>query len=386
LSHAAQPWRSTLAQARRVVVKVGSQVLCRADGTLDDAVLVGLCRELARLLDDGREVVLVSSGAVASGRGATANSARQANGGGQAGLDLGKQALAAIGQPLLMARWRQLFEAHGRHVAQVLLTHADLADRGRFLHARRVMAELMAAGVLPIVNENDTVAVDELKFGDNDALAAQVAHVVAADLVLLLTEVDGLYTADPRVVPEAVRLPEVRWQDPRALEVAGASTSAFGTGGMRSKVLAARSAGAVGAWTLIAHGKTPGNVRRALAGEDVGSLFQPAPRRLTGKRSWIASSVRPRGSLHVDAGAARALLEGGRSLLPIGVVRVEGRFGVGDPVAVVGPDGQLLGRGLVRHDSAEASAAIGRRTEQLLSERGWLAAELVHRDDFVPAR
>lgn len=383
MSSTAQPWRSALAQARRVVVKVGSQVLCRADGTLDDGVLVGLCRELARLLDDGREVVLVSSGAVASGRGATTGSGATA---GPAGPELGKQALAAIGQPLLMARWRQLFEAHGRHVAQVLLTHADLADRGRFLHARRVMAELMAAGVLPIVNENDTVAVDELKFGDNDALAAQVAHVVAADLVVLLTEVDGLYTADPRVVPDAERLPEVRWQDPRALEVAGASTSAFGTGGMRSKVLAARSAGAVGAWTLIAHGKTPGNVRRALAGEDVGSLFQPAPKRLTGKRSWIASSVRPRGSLHVDAGAARALLEGGRSLLPIGVVRVDGRFGVGDPVAVVGPDGQLLGRGLVRHDSAEASAAIGRRTEQLLSERGWLAAELVHRDDFVPAR
>ena len=368
--------RTQLQLARRIVVKVGSQVLCRPDGNLDSAVLVALCRDLSRLLDEGREVVLVSSGAVASGRGALAD----------ASAGVGKQALAAIGQPLLMARYRQLFEAHGRHVAQILLTHADLGDRSRFLHARRVMAELMAAGILPIVNENDTVAVEELKFGDNDALAAQVAHVVSADAVVLLTEVDGLFTADPRVDPQATLLASVDFGDEQVLAMAGLGTSQFGTGGMRSKVLAARKAGAVGVLAAIAHGKKPGNLMRLMAGENVGTLFRPAPEPLTGKRSWIATSLRPRGTLHVDAGAAKALREGGRSLLPIGVVRVQGVFQVGDPVQVCDPQGEVVGRGLTRYDSEDASRAAGRRTEQIAQEFAWLPVELIHRDDFVRQR
>lgn len=369
--------RNQLKGARRVVVKVGSQVLCKPDGNLDAAVLVALCRDLARLLDEGREVLLVSSGAVASGRGSFAGSPQPS---------LGKQALAAIGQPLLMARYRQLFEAHGRHVAQVLLTHADLGDRSRFLHARRVMAELMAAGILPIVNENDTVAVEELKFGDNDALAAQVAHVVSADAVVLLTEVDGLYTADPRTNPDATLLPWVAHDDESVLAMAGLGTSQFGTGGMQSKVQAARKAGAVGVLAAIAHGKKPGNLLDLLAGRPVGTIFAPAGKRLTGKRSWIATSVRPRGTLHVDAGAAQALREGGRSLLPIGVVRIEGVFQVGDPVQVCDPQGEVVGRGLVRYDSEDATRAAGHRTEQISREQAWLPVELIHRDDFVRHR
>jgi glutamate 5-kinase len=372
-----QGLRDQLRSARRVVIKVGSQVLCKPDGTLDAAVLVALCRDLARLLDEGREVLLVSSGAVASGRGSFSD---------RDPPSLGKQALAAIGQPLLMARYRQLFEAHGRHVAQILLTHADLGDRSRFLHARRVMAELMAAGILPIVNENDTVAVEELKFGDNDALAAQVAHVVSADAVVLLTEVDGLYTADPRLDPHAVLLPCVGHDDETVLAMAGLGTSQFGTGGMRSKVLAARKAGSVGVLAAIAHGKKPGNLLELLAGKPVGTIFAPATRRLTGKRSWIATSVRPRGTVHVDAGAAQALREGGRSLLPIGVVRIEGAFQVGDPVQVCDPHGDIVGRGLTRYDSEDAIRAAGRRTEQISRDLGWLPVELIHRDDFVRTR
>ena len=370
--------RQLLAQAQRVVVKVGSQALCLPDGRLDGRTIAGLCQDLAALLDQGKQVVLVSSGAVASGRGEIGSGADGAYRG------LGKQALAAIGQPLLMARYRLEMKGLGREVGQVLLTHGDLSDRSRFLHARRVMGELMAAGVLAIVNENDTVAVDELKFGDNDQLAAQVAHVIGADALVLLTEVDGLFTANPSKDPSARLMPFVGSKGGDALAVAEDATSAFGTGGMRSKVLAARKAGAVGVVTAIARGKAPEALLAVLRGEPVGTVFAPAARRLAGRRSWLATSVRPRGTLHVDAGAAEALLRGGKSLLPAGVLRVEGKFAVGDPVQIHGPDHQLIARGLVRYASDDAALACGLRSEQIAVALGWLpAAELVHRDDLA---
>jgi glutamate 5-kinase len=368
-----QQLRAQLGAAQRLVVKVGSQALCRPDGRLDGRMVAGLCQDLAALQEAGKQVVLVSSGAVASGLG-------------EVGADRGlhKQALAAIGQPLLMARYRMEFTGLGRHVAQILLTHSDLANRSRFLHARRVMAELMAAGILPIVNENDTVAVDELKFGDNDQLAAQVAHVVEADVLVLLTEVDGLFTADPGVDPTAQRISLVRYRDTDSMAMAGDSKSAFGTGGMRSKMVAAQKASAVGCVTVIARGKTSDVLSRLLAGEDAGTVFEPAPRRLTGKRSWIATSVRPRGTVTVDAGAVAALQQGGRSLLLAGVTAVQGEFAVGDPLQVVGPDGSAIGRGLSRYDAEDARQVVGLRTEQVSQVLGWLpAAELIHRDDFV---
>lgn len=366
--------RAELGTSRRLVIKVGSQVLCHDDGTLDLAVVTALCAGVAARLQAGQEVALVSSGAVASGTGATPS------------LTLGKQALAAIGQPLLMARYRELFAVHGIVVAQVLLTHADLADRGRFLHARRVMAELMAAGVLPIVNENDTVAVEELKFGDNDALAAQVAHVVGADTLVLLTETDGLYTTNPHEDPTATRIAAGASQDDALLGLASGGKSQFGTGGMLSKLQAARKAGSVGVTVAIARGKNPQVLQDLFAGADVGTVLSAGPKRLTGKRAWMATSLRTRGTVHVDAGAAQALHRGGRSLLPIGVQRVEGTFQVGDPLLVVGPDGNAVGRGLARYDSADAHKVVGLRTEQITLALGWLPAqELIHRDDFVPA-
>ncbi|MSP90692.1 MAG: glutamate 5-kinase [Myxococcales bacterium] len=374
--------RERLQAARRVVVKVGSQVLCQPNGAVDAAVVTGLSADVAAARADGRQIVLVSSGAVALGRG------RRARGlaGTPAGDGMGKQALAALGQPLLMARWQDAFEVHATQVAQILLTHADLGHRGRFLHARRVMAELLDAGVLPIVNENDTVAVEELGFGDNDQLAAMVAHVVGADALVLLTEVDALYTADPRTDGRARRYAAADPRHDAVLAGAGAGTSHFGTGGMHSKVLAARKAAAVGVVTVVAAGKLAGMLGRVLAGAAEGTVFRPAAHGLTGRRSWIATSARPKGTLQVDAGAARALRSGGASLLPIGVVCVDGSFGVGDVVAVIDGDGQPIGRGRVRYGADDARKVAGLRSDRIAAVLGWLpATELVHRDDFVVA-
>ena len=375
--------RSLLPHARRVVVKVGSQVLCGSDGLLAGAVLADLCAALADLVGHGKQVVLVSSGAVALGRGAVG----QVPGAADSGAALGKQALAAIGQSLLMSRYRALLSERGVPVAQILLTHSDLGDRGRFLHARRVCAELMAHGALPIVNENDTVAVEEIRFGDNDALAAQVAHLVEADALVLLTEVDGLFSADPRLDANARMFRAVSAEDQAALAVATEGSGRFGTGGMRSKVMAAQQAARVGVPTIVANGKRAGQLARVLAGESVGTAFIPTGQRMTGKRKWILSSVRARGTITVDMGAAAALLRDGRSLLPAGVVHVDGRFGVGDAVRVVDAEGRLLGRGLARYDAEDARQVIGRRTAEIAAVLGWLPArELIHRDDFVAAR
>ena len=248
-------------------------------------------------------------------------------------------------------------------------------------------SELLDQGVVAIVNENDTIAVEELRFGDNDALAAQVGNAVGADLVVLLTEVDGLFTADPRRDASARRIGALSADDPVALAyTAGDQQSLLGTGGMRSKVLSASTAARVGIPTVVAHGSREGVLARVLAGADEGTLFVPGGGRLSARRKWIAASVRTRGTLHVDDGAREALLVGGRSLLPVGVVAVEGRFDVGDAVRIVGPDGALLGRGLCRYASEDARAALGLRREAIGARLGWLPArELVHRDDFLPA-
>ena len=377
--------RSLLGDARRVVVKVGSQVLCRPAGRIDDTVFEALCRVIAELMAAGRGVVLVSSGAVALGRGVVGQVPGAADRG--ASGTLGKQALAAIGQSLLMSRYRSQFGMRGVDVAQLLLTHSDLGDRRRFLHARRVTADLLGAGVLPIVNENDTVAVEEIRFGDNDALAGQVAQLVEAQALVLLTEVAGLYTADPQLDPQARLLSAVSARDERVLDVAGEGGGKFGTGGMRSKVIAARTAAEVGIITVVADGRDPLRLHALLAGGAVGTVFVPPRRKLTGRRKWIMSSVRARGDVIVDPGARAALVQNGRSLLPAGVVAVHGRFGVGDAVRVKDVDGNLLGRGLSRYDAEDARRVLGQRTDRIAEVLGWLPArELIHRDDFVAAR
>lgn len=374
------PQRAALRDARRLVVKLGSAALCSADGRVDEAAFQRHAGAIAAQLAAGRQVVLVSSGAVALGR------AEVGQPPGDPTPRFGKQALAAIGQPLLMSRWRAAFADAGLRVAQLLLTHADLGDRGRFLHARRVAAELLDQGVVPIVNENDTVAIEELGFGDNDALAAQVAVAVGAELLVLLTEVDGLMTADPRVDPSATRIASIAARDPAALAAtAGGSRSTLGTGGMRSKVQAADNAARVGVATVVAAGARPGVLAAILAGDDVGTLLLPHRARLSARRKWLATAVRPRGTVIVDDGAALALRETGRSLLPVGVRAVEGRFGVGDAVRIVDAAGVVLGRGLARYTSEDARAIAGMRSDAIVAALGWLPArELVHRDDFLP--
>jgi glutamate 5-kinase len=360
---------------RRVVVKVGSNVLA-GPGGLRAARVRAIAADVAGLVAGGRHLVLVSSGAVAAG--ATRLGPRRP------GLEW-RQAAAAVGQPSLMAAWARAFATHRRTAAQVLLTHADLADRRRYLNARHTLRTLLDLGVVPIVNENDTVAVEELNFGDNDNLSALTASLVEAELLVVLSDVAGVYTRDPRLDRRATRLSVAHADDPALTAVAGPSRSGVGTGGMASKLAAARIAAAAGIPTVIADGTK----RRALArifdpDADAGTLLTADGDPLGHRKHWIAHTLRPQGTLHLDAGAERALAERGRSLLPSGVRRVEGRFGVGDCVRCVGPDAREVARGLVNYGDADLDRIKGAHTrdiERLLGYKG--SDEVIHRDDLV---
>jgi glutamate 5-kinase len=361
-------------RARRVVVKIGSNVLAGPHGLRRERVRA-LAGDIARLVASGRQVVVVSSGAVAAGA---------ARLGPRRSRIEWRQAAAAVGQIGLMAAYERAFGAHERQVAQVLLTHADLADRRRYLNARHTLLTLLGLGIVPVVNENDTVAVEELKFGDNDDLSALTAALVEADLLVMLSDVEGLYTRDPRVDPSAtiVRLARA---DHRLLAAAGPSLSGVGTGGMASKIAAARKAAAAGIPSFIADG-TRDDVLAALFDPalEAGTLIVAEGDPLTRRKHWIAYTLKPRGVLHVDQGAERALARGGRSLLPSGVRAVEGAFGVGDCVSCVGPDGLEFARGLVSYAAAEVERIKGahsRDIERLLGYKG--SDEVIHRDDLV---
>jgi len=364
-----------LRRLRRVVVKVGSNVLAGAEG-LRPARVRALAADVAALAAGGCQVVLVSSGAVAAGAGRL--------GGRKPGLAW-RQAAAAVGQPQLMAAYARAFARHDRGVAQVLLTHADLADRRRHLNARTTLRALLAMRLVPIVNENDTVSVEELAFGDNDALSALTAALVEADLLVVLSDVAGVHSADPRVDPKAVRVPIARADDAALAAAAGPSRSGVGTGGMTSKLAAARTAAAAGIPTLIADGTRPHALARALdPAADVGTLLVADGDALRHRKHWIAHTLRPAGTLQLDAGAERALAQGKRSLLPSGVRGIEGRFGVGDCVRCVGPDGREVARGLVAYAAADLDRIKGAHTRDIERLLGWKGAdEVIHRDDLV---
>jgi glutamate 5-kinase len=371
-----------LRRARRVVVKLGSNVLA-GDGGLRRERIRALAGEIAALADDGRQVVIVSSGAVAAG------AARLGPGGPKRRRIEWRQAAAAVGQIGLMAAYERAFAAHSRQAAQILLTHADLADRRRYLNARHTLRALLDLGIVPVVNENDTVAVEELRFGDNDNLSALTAALVEADLLVVLTDVEGLYTRDPRLDPTADLVRIVRADDEAVLHAAGPSRSGVGTGGMASKVDAARKAAAAGIPTFIADGTREGILGALFdADAEAGTLVLADGDPLGRRKHWIAYTLKPAGSLHVDDGAERALAKGGRSLLPSGVRRVEGGFGVGDCVRCLGPDGREFARGLVNYSAVELEKIRGAQTrdiERLLGYKG--SDEVIHRDDLalVPA-
>lgn len=357
--------------ARRVVVKVGTGVLTQSKGRkIDRAVLEDLAAQCAALADDKRSIVVVSSGAIALGVEQLGFPTRPKR------MDA-LQACAAAGQGHLIRLWGEAFAPYGRVVAQVLLTHADLADRKRFLNARRALFELGARGAIPVINENDTVSVDEIAFGDNDALSAMVANLVGADVLVMLSVAPALLDGERRV-------PEVRPDDRAAERLIRKDKSSGGTGGMATKVRAARAAAARGTAAVIAAGKEPGMLSRVLAGEDVGTLFWPATSTLDSRAHWIAHTLRPRGTLIVDEGAVAALLDRARSLLPSGIVRVRGNFRQGDPVDLADREGRVFARGLAVYSSSELETIRGKKTTEIAALLGYhLGDEAVHRDDLV---
>jgi glutamate 5-kinase len=359
---------------RTVVVKLGSSSVTGPGGGLDPAAIEGLCGEVADLRSLGHSVVLVSSGAIAAGWAVIGDGPRP--------TDLATlQAVSAVGQHRLMRLYDDALGARGLHVGQVLLAPLDFAHRQQYLHARQTLSRLLELGVVPVVNENDATSDDEIRFGDNDRLAALVAHLVAADLLLLLTDTPGLFTADPRTDEQASLIEEVEAVDHELEAVAGGAGSEVGSGGMVSKLAAARIAAWSGVATVIAHAARPGVLGATVRGEPgVGTLFRARGRRLPARKLWIAFALAPAGALVVDEGARRALVEAEASLLPAGIVRVEGRFDADDAVEIVGPDGVVFAKGLVRHGSATLAGLAGRRTRELPEGT---VHEAVHRDDLV---
>ena len=368
--------RSAAKRARRIVVKVGSSILTDA-GRVRGRVFGDLARQVVALAAERREVVLVSSGAIAIGS--------HTLGWSHPGRSIPeKQAAAAVGQIGLVELYRRRFTRLGREVAQVLLTRTDLEDRERFLNARHTLLALLRLGVVPIVNENDTVATEEIRFGDNDNLSATIVNLVGADLLVLLTDVEGLYERPP--TPAAPRPPlfgVVEAASPLLDAAAQGSSHTFGRGGMTTKLEAARTAARSGAATVVCSGRTRDTLLRVAAGEPLGTLFLPGSR-LASRKHWLAFTTRPRGALLLDAGAARALREGGRSLLPAGIVEVRGKFGLGEPVSCLEPGGREIARGLVAYAAEDVTRIRGRRTREIQEVLGYSNGdEVIHRDDLV---
>jgi glutamate 5-kinase len=355
------------------VVKVGTSSITREGGELRDDALVKLCGDLAHASVDGHRLVLVLSGAIAAGMPALGLGARPS--------DIGTlQAIAAVGQPRLFERMSALLSLQGVVAGQVLLTPYDFAHRSQYLHARETLARLLDLGVLPIVNENDTVADDEIRYGDNDRLAALVSHLIGADVLLMLTDTPGVFTADPRSDAQASLIEEIVEVDDALERVAGGAGTARGSGGMASKLAAAKIAAWSGVRAVIASAEVPGVVGDALAGKPVGTSFAPRAGRLSARKLWIAFAQGAHGRIVVDAGAERALVDGGKSLLAAGVRGVEGSFDADAPVEIVGEDHRTFAKGLSRYDAAQLRLIAGRRTGDL--PEGF-APEVVHRDDLV---
>ena len=366
--------RREVLDARRIVVKVGSSSLTTAAGGIDPDRVRSLVDTLARAHGSGVEVVLVSSGAIAAGLAPLALARRP--------RDLARQqAAASVGQGILVHRYTEEFARHGQVVGQVLLTLDDVTRRSHYRNAQRTFVSLLEMGVVPIVNENDTVATSEIRFGDNDRLAALVAHLVHADLLVLLSDVDGLYDGPPDAEGSSL-LTEVRGEDDlAAVKVGKAGAAGVGTGGMQTKLEAARIATGAGIPVVLTGAE---HAAEAIAGHAVGTLFHATGRRQPTRLLWLAHATEGKGTITLDAGAVKALTERRASLLPAGITAVGGSFTDGDPVDLVGPDGLLVARGLVNYDSGELPALMGRSTRELAQELGAsYEREVVHRDDLT---
>ncbi len=368
---------SLVESPRTVVVKVGTNVLADSAGRLDRHRIESLAGQIARIRAAGHRLVLVSSGAIGAGVGK---------------LGLGKrptdlphlQACAAVGQSALMQLYQEALNPYGIPAAQILLTAGDFDSRVRYLNARNTIGTLFEFNALPIINENDTVSIAEIKFGDNDALAAMVANLLQAPLLVLLTNVDGLYSADPRVDPSAKLVATVPHIDAGIAGMAGVTKSDLGTGGMKSKLRAARLATAAGGAVIMANGSLDGILDRIFAGEPVGTLFLPHGESVPAWKRWLGFTAQPKGSLTVDAGARRAVVEKGTSLLPVGVKGVFGEYGKGDVVTILDLDGREVARGLSNYSAAETRKIMGLAKDQIQKTVGTLPYdELIHRDNLA---
>ncbi len=368
--------QTRLANAKRLVVKVGSALVTNNGTGLDLNAIGDWARQIASLREQGREIILVSSGAVACG-------VQRLGWGRRPKTVHEKQAAAAVGQAGLVEAYEAAFGKHGVHTAQILLTHDDLADRKRYLNARSTLTTLLGLGIVPIINENDTVITDEIKFGDNDTLGALVANLTEADALIILTDQKGLYTADPRKDPNATLIQEAIAGDTSLEGMAGGAGSQVGTGGMITKVIAAKRAARSGAHTAIASGHETDPIIRLAAGESVGTLLVSATPPLAARKQWLADHLQLAGRLILDTGAVEAL-RAGKSLLPIGVIAAEGEFERGAAVACTGPDGREIARGLSNYGSGEARLIARKTTADIENILGYVdEPEIIHRDNLI---
>ncbi len=371
-------YRAQLGRSKRWVVKVGSSLVTNDGRGLNHEIIASWVEQIALLRQSGAQVILVSSGAVAEGMKRLGWKSRP--------HELHQlQAAAAVGQMGLVQAYESYFQRFGIHTAQVLLTHDDLSDRRRYLNARSTLRTLLDLGVVPVINENDTVAVDEIRFGDNDTLAALVGNLVEAELLVLLTDQIGMYESDPRQNPDAVFISERQAGDPELVRMAsGGGAGSFGRGGMVTKVRAAERAARSGTATVIAPGREAGILQKISAGESVGTLLTPGKQTLVARKQWLADHLQLRGRLVLDDGAVRVLREAGKSLLAVGVTEVIGDFGRGEVVACVTADGTEIARGLVNYSAAESRKIKGQASERIESLLGYVdEAELIHRDNLV---
>ncbi|MDO6825168.1 glutamate 5-kinase [Marinobacter sp. 1_MG-2023] len=369
--------RAQLPQARRLVVKIGSALLTNDGRGLDVPALGLWVDQMAALVKQGVELVVVSSGSVAEGMSRLGWKKRP-----EKLHEL--QAAAAVGQMGLVQTWEAEFKRHGIHTAQILLTHDDLSDRKRYLNGRSTLRALLDFGVVPIVNENDTVVTDEIRFGDNDTLGALVANVVEADGLIILTDQLGLFDKDPRKNPDARLVTEGLAGDRELDEMAGGSAGALGRGGMQTKVRAARLAARSGAFTVIAGGREEGVLARLRRGDVLGTLLLPEQGRIAARKQWLASHLQTRGKLTLDDGAVKVLRQGGRSLLPVGVKGVAGQFRRGEMVSCVDQKGCEVARGLANYDAVEAKAIAGHSSSSIAEVLGYISdEEMIHRDNMV---
>jgi glutamate 5-kinase len=369
--------KALISRVKRVVIKIGSSVLTNEYGELSEGVFGQIAKEVSGMKSRGIEPILVSSGAIAAGM----KKLRL----GDKPRDISmKQAIAACGQSTLIWYYEKAFSEFGERVAQILLTHDGLSVRKRFLNARKTLFTLLKMGVIPVINENDTVAFEEIMFGDNDNLAALVTSLVEADLLILLSDIDGLYDKNPRNHADAELISVIEEIDERVEEIAGETLGKTTTGGMRTKIEASRTAAAFGVPTIISNGKKPNPLSEIFSGKETGTLFLPAKERIKGRKHWIAFTLKPVGEVVIDEGAKRAISSSGKSLLPAGVKAVRGVFDLGELIRCVDESGTEVARGLTSYDSDEIRRIVGAKTSEIEKILGYkYGDEIIHRDDLV---